>query len=100
MNSEYEFAIFYNKFISDLLQNPHSKEMHQLLLAKKTQSDKELLTLYQTHYKRIYYLKEITLKLSSGLFSVNVLSIYRFLLGYLPSSEDVFIDILLFCDLS
>ena len=59
MNAEYEFAIFYNKFISELLQNKHSKEMHQLLLAKKTQSDKELLTLYKTCYNRIYYLKEI-----------------------------------------
>lgn len=59
MNTEYEFAIFYNKFISDLLQNPHSKEMHQLLLAKKDQADKELLTLYQTCHNRIYYLKEI-----------------------------------------
>jgi hypothetical protein len=75
MNAEYQFAIFYNKFISELLQNKHSKEMHQLLLAKKTQSDKELLTLYQTHYKRIYYLKEIKdLKKDSNLvIDINVI---------------------------
>ena len=59
MNAEYEFSIFYNKFISELLQNPHSIAMHQLLLVKKAEADKELLTLYQTHYNRIYYLKEI-----------------------------------------
>ena len=59
MNSEYQFAIFYNKFISELLQKPHANEMHQLLLVKKAQSDKELLALYQTHYNRIYYLKDI-----------------------------------------
>ena len=59
MNSEYEFAMFYNNFISDLLQKPHSKEMHQLLLVKKAQSDKELLTLYQTCCKRKIYLQEI-----------------------------------------
>ena len=40
MNTEYEFAIFYNNFISDLLQKPHTLEMHQLLLTKKAQSDK------------------------------------------------------------
>jgi len=59
MNSEYEFAIFYNNFISDLLQKPHAKEMRQLLLAKKAQSDKELLALYQTCRKRNACLQEI-----------------------------------------
>jgi len=59
MNAEYEFAIFYNKFITELLEKPHSTAMHQLLLAKKAHADKELLTLYQTHYNRIYYLKDI-----------------------------------------
>jgi hypothetical protein len=59
MNAEYEFALFYNNFISDLLRKPHSNAMHQLLLAKKDQADKELLTLYKTCYNRIYYLKDI-----------------------------------------
>jgi hypothetical protein len=59
MNSEYEFAIFYNNFISDLLQKPHAKEMRQLLIAKKAQSDKELLALYQTCRKRNACLQEI-----------------------------------------
>jgi hypothetical protein len=59
MNAEYEFALFYNNFISDLLQKPHSNAMHKLLLDKKAQADKELLTLYKTCYNRIYYLKEI-----------------------------------------
>jgi hypothetical protein len=59
MNSEYEFAIFYNNFISDLLQRPHTNEMHQLLLVKKAQSDKELLALYQTCRKRNACLQEI-----------------------------------------
>ena len=48
MNTEYQFALFYNQFISDLLQKPHAKEMHELLLSKKARSDKELLSLYQT----------------------------------------------------
>lgn len=59
MNAEYEFALFYNNFISDLLRKPHSNAMHQLLIAKKDQADKELLTLYKTCYNRIYYLKDI-----------------------------------------
>jgi hypothetical protein len=59
MNSEYEFAIFYNQFISDLLQKPHAAEMRQLLLVKKAQSDKELLALYQTCRKRNACLQEI-----------------------------------------
>ena len=59
MNSEYEFAMFYNNFISDLLQKPHAKEMHELLLAKKDQSEKELLKLYQTSYKHKFCLQEI-----------------------------------------
>jgi hypothetical protein len=59
MNSEYEFAMFYNNFISDLLQKPHTKEMHQLLLVKKAQSDKELLALYQTCSRRMICLKDI-----------------------------------------
>ena len=59
MNLEYEFAIFYNKFITDLLEKPHTLEMRQFLLIKKTQSDKELLTIYQTCCKRNRYLKEI-----------------------------------------
>lgn len=59
MNTEYEFAMFYNNFISDLLQKPHTLEMHQLLLTKKAQADKELLTLYQTCYNRKFYLEEI-----------------------------------------
>jgi hypothetical protein len=59
MNAEYEFALFYNNFISDLLRKPHSTPMHKLLLDKKARADKELLTLYQTCYNRIYYLKEI-----------------------------------------
>ena len=49
MNIEYQFAIFYNQFISELLQKPHAAEMHQLLLSKKSRSDKELLSLYQTN---------------------------------------------------
>jgi hypothetical protein len=49
MNTEYQFAIFYNQFISELLQKPHAAEMHQLLLSKKSRSDKELLSLYQTN---------------------------------------------------
>jgi hypothetical protein len=59
MNAEYEFTLFYNNFITDLLQKPHSNAMHQLLLDKKAQADKELLTLYKTCYNRIYYLKDI-----------------------------------------
>jgi hypothetical protein len=59
MNSEYEFAMFYNNFISDLLQKPHTLEMHQLLLAKKAQADKELLILYQICCKRKICLQEI-----------------------------------------
>lgn len=100
MNAEYEFAIFYNKFISELLQNPHSKEMHQLLLVKKAEADKELLTLYQTRYNRIYYLKEIKefkkVSASQDLFSnlvidVNVIintdCVLLGLIGQLP--EDI-----------
>lgn len=49
MNTEYQFAIFYNQFISDLLQKPHAKDMHELLLSKKARSDKELSILYQTN---------------------------------------------------
>ena len=59
MNSEYEFAIFYNQFISDLLQKHHTKEMRQLLLTKKAESDKEILTLYQTCRKHNACLQEI-----------------------------------------
>jgi len=59
MNTEYEFAMFYNNFISDLLQKPHTLEMHEMLLAKKSQSDKELLTLYQICSKRASLLKDI-----------------------------------------
>lgn len=59
MNTEYEFAIFYNQFISELLQKPHAVEMRQLLLAKKAQSDKELLALYKTCRKRNACLQEI-----------------------------------------
>ena len=59
MNTEYEFAMFYNNFISDLLQKPHTLEMHQLLLNKKAQSDKEIVILYQTCYNRKFYLEEI-----------------------------------------
>lgn len=59
MNTEYEFAIFYNNFISDLLQKPHTLEMHQLLLTKKAQADKELFTLYQTCCNRKFCLEEI-----------------------------------------
>ena len=49
MNTEYQFAIFYNQFISELLQKPHAKEMHELLLSKKARSDKELSILYQAN---------------------------------------------------
>lgn len=59
MNTEYEFAMFYNNFISDLLQKPHTLEMHQLLLNKKAQSDKEIVILYQTCCNRKFYLEEI-----------------------------------------
>jgi len=44
--TEYEFALFCNNFIAELLQKPHSKEMHKLLLSKKAISDKELIDLY------------------------------------------------------
>jgi hypothetical protein len=59
MNTEYEFAMFYNNFISDLLQKPHTLEMHQLLLNKKAQADKEIVILYQTCCNRKFYLEEI-----------------------------------------
>ena len=59
MNTEYEFAMFYNNFISELLMKPHTLEMHQLLLTKKAQADKELLTLYQTCCNRKFCLEEI-----------------------------------------
>ena len=59
MNAEYQFALFYNNFITELLQKSHSPAMHQLLITKKAEADKELLTLYQTHCNRICYLKDI-----------------------------------------
>jgi hypothetical protein len=59
MNSEYQFAIFYNQFISDLLQKPHAKEMHELLLSKKARSDKELSILYQANKSLGICLKNI-----------------------------------------
>lgn len=59
MNTEYEFAMFYNNFISELLQKPHTLEMHQLLLTKKAQADKEIVILYQTCCNRKFCLEEI-----------------------------------------
>lgn len=59
MNPTYEFAIFYANFIADLLQKPHAKSMHELLLAKKARSDKELLALYQANNRRSLCLNEI-----------------------------------------
>ena len=59
MNTEYEFAMFYNNFISELLMKPHTLEMHQLLLTKKAQADKEIVILYQTCCNRKFYLEEI-----------------------------------------
>jgi hypothetical protein len=59
MNTEYQFAIFYNQFISELLQKPHAAEMHQLLLSKKSRSDKELLSLYQANNSLKSCLKNI-----------------------------------------
>jgi hypothetical protein len=59
MNSTYEFAIFYANFIADLLQKPHAKSMHELLLEKKARSDKELLALYQANNRRALCLNEI-----------------------------------------
>ena len=58
-NAEYQFAIFYNNFISELLQKPHTKEMHELLLSKKARSDKELLALYQANSRRANCLNDI-----------------------------------------
>lgn len=57
--SEYEFAIFYANFIADLLQKPHAKSMHELLLAKKARSDKELFALYQANNRRALCLNDI-----------------------------------------
>lgn len=59
MNATYEYAIFYANFIADLLQKPHAKSMHELLLAKKARSDKELLALYQANNRRALCLNEI-----------------------------------------
>ena len=59
MNTEYQFAIFYNQFISELLQKPHAAEMHQLLLSKKSRSDKEVLMLYQANNSLKSCLKNI-----------------------------------------
>jgi hypothetical protein len=59
MNATYDFAIFYANFIADLLQKPHAKSMHELLLAKKARSDKELLALYQANNRRSLCLNEI-----------------------------------------
>ena len=58
-NAEYQFAIFYNNFIAELLQKPHTKEMHELLLSKKARSDKELLALYQANSRRANCLNDI-----------------------------------------
>jgi hypothetical protein len=81
MNSEYEFAIFYNQFISDLLQRPHAAEMRQLLLVKKAQSDKELLALYQTCRKRNACLQEIKyLKKSSDCLGLDLNVIAAFII--------------------
>lgn len=44
--AKYEFALFYNNFITELLQKPHAKEMHKLLLSKKEEADRELFALY------------------------------------------------------
>ena len=57
--TEYEFALFYNNFIAELLLKPHEKEMHQLLLSKKARSDKELLALYQANSRRSNCLNDI-----------------------------------------
>jgi hypothetical protein len=60
--AKYEFALFYNNFIAELLQKPHTKEMHQLLLSKKARSDKELIDLYDCRqlicFRDIKMLKE------------------------------------------
>lgn len=90
MNTEYEFTMFYNKFISDLLQKPHSTEMHQLLLFKKAEADKELLTLYQICCKRKTCLQEIKeLKKDFNLVMdvkniINTDSVLLGLIGQLP----------------
>lgn len=57
--TEYEFAIFYNQFIAELLQKPHAKDMHELLISKKARSDKELLALYQANNRRVDCLNDI-----------------------------------------
>ena len=83
MNSEYQFAIFYDQFISELLQKQCTKEMHQLLLSKKAQSDKELLMLYQANKSLSICLKNIK-ELRKGMEpdpSTNTLFIY---IGQLP----------------
>ena len=72
MNATYEYAIFYANFIADLLQKPHAKSMHELLLAKKARSDKELLALYQANNRRSLCLNEIkTLRIDTDSLTQN-----------------------------
>jgi hypothetical protein len=86
MNTEYQFAIFYNQFISDLLQKPHAKEMHELLLSKKSRSDKELLSLYQTTKNQSACLKNIK-ELKKGVTLEQALNPLFICIGQLP--EDI-----------
>jgi hypothetical protein len=86
MNTEYQFAIFYNQFISDLLQKPHAKEMHELLLSKKSRSDKELLSLYQTTKNQSACLKNIK-ELKKGVTLEQALNPLFIFIGQLP--EDI-----------